>query len=136
MIDYDPFKLDVSDITSIEPEYDFGSKQEKCSTKGHWIVKIGISGDGQFALQFTQVINHRLNKDDNLFNFMKTRYADKSLSHAVRDLYDIGFPVDEWVKEFITHVLDKNDKFAAMLHIISTLRKFNEDSSDEDGPLI
>jgi hypothetical protein len=67
---------------------------------------------------------------------MKTRYADKSLSHAVRDLYDIGFPVDEWVKDFIAHVLDKNDKFAAMLHIINTLRKFNEDLSDEDGPLI
>lgn len=134
MIDYDPFKLSPSDITSIEPEYDFEGKTSM--TRGHWRVKIGASGDGQFALRFAQVMNHRLNQDSNLFDFMMNRYQDKTLSHAVAELYDIGFPVDDWVKEYIEYVLDKNDKFAAMLHIINTLRKFNEDQSDEDGPLI
>lgn len=134
MIDYDPFKLSASDITSIEPEYDFEGKTSM--TRGHWRVNIGANGDGQFALRFAQVMNHRLNKDSNLFDFMMNRYKDKTLSHAVAELYDIGFPVDEWVIEYIEYVLDRNDKFAAMLHIINTLRKFNEEQSDEDGPLI
>ena len=133
MIDYDPFKLSASDITSIEPEYDFEGKTSM--TKGHWRVKLGTGGDGQFVLKFTQVMNHRLNQDSNLFNFMMSRYQDKTLSHAVAELYDIGFPVDEWVRDYITHVLDKNDKFAAMIHIISTLSKFNEDQSEEDDLL-
>jgi hypothetical protein len=132
MTDSDLFKFDVSDITSIEPEYYFEEK----TTKGHWRVKLGTSGDGQFALLFTQVINHKLNQDDNLFEFIKSKYQDKSLSHAVADLYDIGFPVDDWVKEYIQYVLDKDGKFAAMLHIISTLRKFNEDQSKEDDLFI
>lgn len=129
MIDSNHFKLSVNDITSIEPEYDFNDKVS--TTKGHWRVKLGTSGDGQFALKFTQVINYRLNRDENLFDFLKSKYQDKTLSHAVADLYDIGFPVDDWVKDYIQYVLDKDGKFAAMLHIISTLRKFNEDQSND-----
>lgn len=133
MIDYDPFKLDISEISSIVPEYDFEGNTSM--TKGHWRIKIGVDGNGQFALRFAQVMNHRLNKDSNLFDFMMNRYKDKTLSHAIAELYDIGFPVDEWVLEYIEHVLSKNDRFAAMLQIMDTLRKFNEDQSDEDDPL-
>jgi len=134
MKDFDPYKFDVDEITAIDPVYDFN--KEKSSVKGHFNVQMGTRGDSSFNLRFSAVLNHRVTYDSNLFAFLMDNYSEKTLSDAVRDLYDIGFPIDEWVKDYLLYALDKDDRFAAMLHIVSTLKKFNEDSSDEDGPLI
>jgi hypothetical protein len=131
MRDYSPFEFDVKDITGIEPVYDFNKKES--SVKGHFHIHMGK--DSSFNLRFASVLNHKVTYDSNLFAFLMDNYSEKTLSEAVYDLYDMGFPIDEWVKDYLTYAIDKDDRFAAMLHIVSTLRKFNEDHSDEDDLL-
>jgi hypothetical protein len=134
MIDYNPFEFDVKSITSITPVYDFDTKYSR--TKGHFDIQVGFQKDRNFSMRFSSVMNHRAKQDSRLFDFLMNNYSEKSLSLAVHDLYDIGFPVNEWVIEYIEYVLQRNDNFSAMLSIMNTLRKFNEDLSDEDDPLI
>lgn len=134
MKDYNVLENTLNDITSIEPEYDFNNHNSL--TRGHWKIKLGTREDREFALRFTQVINHRLTLDSKLFDFMISRYQEKTLSFAIAELYDIGFPVDDWVKAYLAYVLDKDDRFTSMLYIMNTLRKFNEDESDKDSPFI
>lgn len=133
MVDYNPQKFDVKSITSIVPVYDLDNKNEL--TAGHFnirYIQIGFDQSRSFCIKFTSVINNRAKNDANLFNFLMENYKDKSLSLAVSDLYDIGFPVDEWVVDYLEHVLGQNDHFATMLVIMATLRDFNKDQSDDD----
>lgn len=134
MIDYNPFEFDVKSITSITPVYDYDTQYSR--TKGHFNIQLGFQEGRSFSMRFSSVINHRAQQDSNLFDFLMNNYSEKSLSAAVRDLYDVGFPVDEWVVEYIEFVLQKNNNFSAMLNIMNTLRKFNEDLSEDDDPLI
>lgn len=128
MKDYNPFEFNVDEITTIDPVYDFDKK--KSSVKGHFNIHMGP--DSSFNLRFASVLNHKVTYDSNLFAFLMDNYSEKTLSDAVYDLYDMGCPVDEWVKDYLTYAIDKDDRFAAMLHVVSTLRKFNEDRSDDD----
>ena len=130
MVDYNSHEFDVKSITGIVPVYDFDNKNELAV--GHFDIQIGFEQSKSFSIKFTSVINNRAKNDANLFSFLMDNYKNKSLSLAVSDLYDIGFPVDEWVLEYLEHVLGKNSNFATMLAIMATLKKFNEDQSEDD----
>lgn len=126
-------RIDVNKLYGIDPVYDYINK--KSQTSGHFSVH--VDKDNSFNVKFSSVLGHRVKTDDGLFAFLTNKYKDSTLSHAVSDLYDIGFPVDEWVKDYITHVIEKNSNFVVMLQIMATLRHFNEqDSDDPDEPII
>jgi hypothetical protein len=121
-----PLEFDTNDITSIVPEYDFAERGE-----GRFRVEVGHKQEACFTIRFGSFLDHRLTVDQEkgdgeLFVFMMNNYSDKTVSHVIDDLYDIGFPVDEWVIEYIQDLLNKSTKYAAMLKLFTTLLNFDE----------
>ena len=124
----DPFEFDIDTITKIEPKYDF-------KDNGEGKFNVHVDHRVAFTVRFGSFMDYRLELDrvDNngeLFMFLMNKYHKKTISHAIHDLYDIGFPIDEWVKEYITYLTNKNSKYAAMFLLLSTLRNFGEDDLD------
>ena len=126
----------LNDITTIDPVYDFS--KEKSSVSGYFNVQLGTQSavSSSFRVKFSSVMNHKAAQDNDLFAFLMNNYGNKTLSDAVYDLYDTGFPVDQWVKEYLAHIVAQFPMYAAMLAIEGTLSKFNEDPSGEDDLLI
>ena len=129
--DENPSSFYLENIRNITPVYasDSGSRVD-----GHFEVKVGLTNESNnlLNLPFRVILNHRLQKDDDLFNFLKKNYSDKSLSKAVIDLYDIGFPVNDWVKDYITDTLDNSPKYYALLSLINFLKKLRDEDSDDN----
>ena len=46
-------------------------------------------------------------------------------------LYDIGFPIEEWVVNYIQHITSKSDRYISMLQLLTTLRSFGEEDSQD-----
>lgn len=134
MIDFDPLKLDPYKITEIIPVYDFKG------SKGHFNLKFGVTKKKSFNIKFAAVMEYRVQQDESLYSFLKTKYSenDRSLSEAIQDLYDIGFPVDDWVKDYLHHVMDTNEKFITMMKILGAITSFDEDDREDNSeePLI
>jgi len=120
----------IEKIRSISPTYTSSSNTR---VDGHFTVKVGTSDDSSNTLKlpFKVILNHKIQNDTGLFDFLTKGYSDKNLSKAVADLYDIGFPVDDWVKEYIVHTLDNTPRYVALLSLINFLKKFREEDSDE-----
>ena len=124
----DPFAFDVDSITNIEPKYDF-----KENSEGKFEVyvdhKLG------FTVRFGSFMDHKLELDRNenggeLFMFLMNNYHKKTISHAICDLYDIGFPVDDWVKDYIEYLTNQSSRYATMFKLLTTLRDFGDDLDD------
>ena len=125
----DPFKFDVEDITEIKPKYDF-------KEVGEGKFEVFVDNEVAFTIRFGAFMDYQLNvdKDENggeLFMFLMNRYSDKTVSHAIYDLYDIGFPVDTWLINYIDHLANHNTKYNAMLRMLSMLKNFGEDDADD-----
>ncbi len=128
----DPFEFNVKDITQIEPHYDFDDR-------GKGRFEIYVENEMAFTIRFGAFMDHRLqlDREDNegrLFTFLMNNYSKKTISHAIRDLYEIGFDIDDWVKEYITNLMSRSSKYSAMLRMLSMLKNFgnDEDSYDDD----
>ena len=126
----DPFTFDVDTISKIEPKYVF---ERDADGK----FEVYIDNDLSCTICFGSFLDYRLQldrKDNNgeLFTFLMNNYHKKSVSHAICDLYDIGFPIDEWVKDYIQHLTNKNSKYAAMFLLLNTLKNFGTDYDDLD----
>ena len=130
----DPLKFDTDDIKIITPVYDF----EDNPGKGCFEISTDLNGDVAFRIRFGAFMDHRLDIDrqennGELFMFLMNRYSDKTVSHAIHDLYDLGFPVDDWVKVYVDYLLTKKtSKMSAMLTLLSALRSFGGDADDLD----
>lgn len=126
-----PLTFDCNDILSITPEYDFSQ-----TGGGKFRVEMDVNGDAAFTIRFGAFMNYRLELDKThnngeLFMFLMNNYSDKTVSHALCDLYDIGFPVDEWVVDYIQYITSKSDRYASMIRLLTTLRSFGEDDSQD-----
>jgi hypothetical protein len=125
----DPFKFDVEDITEIKPKYDF-------KEVGEGKFEVFVDNEMAFTVRFGAFMDYQLNvdKDENdgeLFMFLMNNYSDKTVSHAIYDLYDIGFPVDTWLINYIDHLANHSTKYNAMLRMLSMLKNFGEDNADD-----
>jgi hypothetical protein len=125
----DPFKFDVEDITEIKPKYDF-------KEVGEGKFEVFVDSEMAFTVRFGAFMDYQLNvdKDENdgeLFMFLMNNYSDKTVSHAIYDLYDIGFPVDTWLINYIDHLANHSTKYNAMLRMLSVLKNFGEDNPDD-----
>lgn len=125
----DPFKFDVEDITEIKPKYNF-------KEVGEGKFEVFVDNEMAFTIRFGAFMDYQLNvdKDENdgeLFMFLMNRYSDKTVSHAIHDLYDIGFPVDTWLINYIDHLANHSTKYNAMLRMLSILKNFGEDDADD-----
>ena len=130
----DPMKFDTDDIKIITPVYDY----EDNPGKGCFEISTEYNGETAFRIRFGAFMDWRLDvdrkeNDGKLFMFLMNGYHDKTVSHAIWDLYDLGFPVDNWVKDYITYLITKkNSKMSAMLALLSALRSFGGDADDID----
>lgn len=127
-----PSSFYIENIRKIEPIYDFESAT---GLDGHFEVRVGLSENtlNKLELPFKVIIHHRLKEDENLLDFLKDNYADKGLSKAIADLYDIGFPVNDWVKDYLTDCLDNSPKYYALLSLINFLKSINGTTDDKDS---
>jgi hypothetical protein len=125
-------------ITNVEPVYDF-----KKVAGGHFNVYFGEDDDSPFTLGFIPLLDARVKQDDNLFDYLKKTKKDLTASHAIQDLYDIGFPVDEWVKEYFEEARENVDPvlFDALVRFYTYVKYFNSssgslDSNDDNDTII
>ena len=91
--------LDMT-ITSIEAVYDFNK-----TANGHFLVCFNHDNESPFKLSFVPFLDYLIRKDEKLFVYLKEHviHEDDSItvSHAISDLYEIGFPVEDLVREYI-----------------------------------
>jgi hypothetical protein len=112
-------------LTSIQPCYDY----DKVGG-GHFKLFFGVSGEMPYTLGFTSFLERRLRDDDALFDYIKKHHRDKTVSHAIHDLYDMGFPVDSWVHDYIEVAREDVDPkmFNALLNFYKYIKDFGEPS--------
>ncbi len=113
-------------ITSIEPIYDY----DKVSG-GYFEVFFEGMKESPFKLSFVPFLNDRLKQDEKLYSFIEKRYSEKTISHAIWDLYDMEFPVDDWVKSYIETAAESVDitLFNQLLQIYYYMRGFGTEPS-------
>lgn len=100
-------------ITSIEPDYRFESPLGGS-------FKVSFSGTNvPYWLSYERFTYWLLQKDEKLLSYVKNNFADKSLSHVIQDLYDIGYPVNDGVTEYVEWVKSTVD--VDMLNKLITL---------------
>lgn len=126
-----PLTFNCDNISSINPEYDFSQ-----TGGGKFVVEMSADGSVSFTIRFGAVVDYQLELDKahnngELFMFLMNNYSDKTISHALRDLYDIGFPIEEWVVNYIQHITSKSDRYISMLQLLTTLRSFGEEDSQD-----
>lgn len=83
-------------IMSIDPVYDFNH-----AAGGYFRICFGVNSNN-FNLSFAPFIEDRVKQDKKLFDYIKKNTSKHTtISHTIYDLYDIGVPVDDWVREYV-----------------------------------
>lgn len=118
----------VMEITSIEPIYEYDRVGG-----GYFNVQFGQDTE-PFKLSFAPFLDYRARNDKALFEYLKKNSDGKTISHAIFDLYDMGFPVDDWVREYIDMAKDSLDPrmFHALLQFYYFLKNFGASSGSLD----
>jgi hypothetical protein len=122
-------EFDINTIASIKPKYDFDNV-----VGGHFVVNTNLY-ELSFNVSMSNVINYKLEKEERedvtaLFDFIANNFKDLTISHAVADLYDLGFPVDEWVIDYISYLNTKRKDYSAMLSLLAALQDFGDDDKN------
>jgi hypothetical protein len=114
-------------ITEITPVYDY-----KNVAGGYFSIRFGINSEDSIKLSFVPFIDYKIHNDENLFNYLKKTAKDLTVSHAIFDLYDIGFPVDDWVRDYIemAKTNTKAELFNTLIQFYNHIKNFNSGSSD------
>lgn len=116
-------------VIRVEPQYDF-----KNVAGGHFEVYFDVNDD-PFKLSFVPFLDHHVRKNDDLFKYLKKTSKDLTVSHAIYDLYDIGFPIDEWVKDYV-EVAKENvtaDLFNILIKFYNMIKNFNPSGSADQN---
>jgi hypothetical protein len=116
-------------IREVIPRYDY-----KNVIGGHFEVHFGYESSNPFKLSFGPFLNHRMRTDEGLYNYVK-KISDESTedltcSHVIFDLYDLGFPVDEWVEDYFKAVRNNvnADLFDLLMQFYNHLKNFGGES--------
>lgn len=121
--------LDQFQITNVEPVYEY----EKIAG-GYFNVYFG-KDDEPFRLSFAPFLNYIVQKDSKLLSYLKKKANTESISTTVYDLYDIGAPVDEWVRDYMDLAKTQVDPklFHAMLQFYYFMKNFGYSEGDISG---
>jgi hypothetical protein len=113
-------------ISSITPVYDFTKV-----SGGHFLLKFGLDDTNPFKLSFVPFLEQKIREDEKLFAYLKDTVKDKTVSDAIYDLYDIGFPVDEWVMKYVDDAKNSitPDMFNALIQFYNFIKDFNDSPS-------
>ena len=124
----EPKKFSTEDITHVNPHYDY----DKVGG-GFFEVFLGVGKDDpSFNLKFSSLMERRMKIDEDLFMFVMNNYHKKTISHAIHDLYDMGFPIDDWLKEHINYLTETNKQFISLMSLFTSLKNFGEDMNLDD----
>lgn len=87
-------------ITRVEPIYDHTKK-----SGGHFDIYYEVDSwdhEEPFKLSFVSFLDHNVRNNKDLFNYLKKYVNDvTTMSDVIDHLYDIGFPVDDWVRDYM-----------------------------------
>jgi len=121
-------KFDIDSITHIKTHYDYDKVGGGC-----FEVFLGVGKDDpSFNLKMSSLMERRMKTDEDLFMFVMNNYHKKTISHAIYDLYDMGFPIDDWIKEHIEHLIKTNKQFISLMSLFTSLKNFGEDMNLDD----
>ena len=117
------------DITRIDPVYDF---QDVAG--GYFEIYFGYNHKDAFKVSFVPFLERRVKLDQRLFDYLKTSAKDKTISDAIYDLYDIGFPVDTWVKEYVEYAKENVsvNLFNALILFFNNIQSPSSGSKDDN----
>ena len=113
-------------ITKVIPIYEYDDV-----SGGYFEVYFGLSEAATFKLSFAMFLDHRIRQDKDLFDYLLKTVKDKTCSDAIYNLYDIGFPVDEWVTDYF-EMAKKSvsiELFNAMMQFYFYMKSYRSDSS-------
>lgn len=113
------------DITSIEPVYDFEN-----AGGGYFNVYFLNLSDEPFKLSFVSFLDYVLEEDDNMFQYVCKQNFDTA-SHAIQDLYDLGYFMQESVKACMDDIKGSIDQ-ELLKKMFDFLVIMNQFKNDED----
>ena len=114
-------------IVNIEPEYRFDD-----SLNGSF--KITFYGTNTpYWLSYQRFLHWLLRNDDKLLLYVNKNFTDKTMSHVVQDLYEIGYPVENSVKEYMNWVESSIDTemLSRLMLFFDYIKNFNTGSFEE-----
>lgn len=113
-------------IIKVVPVYDY-----KNVAGGYFEVHFGSDKLSFIKLSFLPFLSDKVGKDKELFEYLKKAALDTTCSHAIFNLYDIGFPVDEWVHEYVERVKGNvsADLFNTLIQFYLHLKQFGNEST-------
>ena len=116
-------------VTKIDPIYDFNNV-----SGGYFNVYFGLNHkEAPFKLSFLPFLERRVKQDQKLFEYLKKISKDCTVSDSIFHLYDIGFPVDSWVVEYIEYARENinTNLFNALILFFNTIRTESTGSGDD-----
>jgi hypothetical protein len=113
------------EITDIIPFYDY-----KNVSGGYFKIFYNYDGAETFNLSFVPFLDSRVRQSTELFEYLKKTTKDLTVSHAIYDLYDLGFPVDDWVREYIEGAKESisGNIFNELVKFYNFIKDFNNPS--------
>lgn len=115
-------------ITNIEPEYRFDD-----SLSGSF--KITFYGTTTpYWLSYQRFLHWLLRNDIQLQLYVSKNFTDMTMSHVVQDLYEIGYPVENSVREYMNWVESSIDAelITKLMFFFDYMKHFNTGSFE--GP--
>ena len=108
-------------LTTINPVYDFSKV-----SGGYFELHFGYNDSEPFKLSFVPFLDRRLQDDEKLFDYIKSTANDKTVSHAIEDLYSLGFPVDDWDREYVEYAKDSvsAELFNSLIMFFNEIKSF------------
>lgn len=114
--------MSITEPSKIVPVYDF-----KNLTGGHFEIHTDGESDLPYLISFVPFLARRVAEDRKLFEYLKKTTKGLTVSHAIHDLYDIGFPVDAWIVDYYKVTGGTNDDmFNVLMQFYQYIKTFGE----------
>jgi hypothetical protein len=112
-------------IINIEPEYNFN----KISGGFFRVYFEGLKEP--FKLSFVPFLERELKSNDELYSYVEKHFSEKTVSDVIRDLYELGYPLEEKVENYIKKAAESVDLklFNQLLRLFHYMRDFGGESS-------
>ena len=116
-------------ITRINPVYDF----DKVAC-GYFEIYVDYDTKDPFKLSFVPFLDHQIRNNSELFDYLKKTSKDLTVSHAIYDLYDIGVPIEDWVREYVEIAKNATSAglFNALIQFYLHIKNFNSSGSADN----
>lgn len=112
------------EVTGVEPVFDF-----KNAGNGYFYIHFDKMTNHPFKLSFISFVEHLITKDEKLLSYLSGKKFNTT-SHAVEDLYDIGYPVVKEVEAYMDNLKQSIDPLflEKMYKLLTYLKGFNDEN--------